>query len=90
MAIYICRILPSVYIINDINMSNQQECPICLDIYNLDINKPFAFSCGHIFCSQCVQNISIDDEFECPYDRKHLTASAAFIVYPLIPDKVKT
>jgi hypothetical protein len=34
------------------------KCPVCYDLYNLNLSKPFTFDeCGHSLCQKCIPNL---------------------------------
>ena len=53
-------------------MDEIPECPICLDIYGMQVNHikaPKILLCGHTLCKECLENIVNKTEgetFECP------------------------
>jgi len=53
----------------------KQECSICMD----DIENPSITSCGHIFCTECLDMIFNDKvSYDCPICRNHLTNQDVF------------
>lgn len=36
---------------------DEQECPICTELYDQDQHKPALLNCSHVLCSQCLQAI---------------------------------
>ncbi|XP_058014985.1 ring finger protein-like [Ahaetulla prasina] len=36
---------------------DEQECPICTELYDQDQRKPALLNCSHVLCSQCLQAI---------------------------------
>ena len=55
-------------------MENIVECSICLEKYNKKDKLPRILSCGHTFCTSCIQKIksknSNENNIKCPIDLK--------------------
>ena len=48
------------------------ECSICYSGYDEKTHRPLSLPCGHVFCEQCIQKQSRNDELTCPIDKaKH-------------------
>ena len=50
-------------------MSNQMECPICMDIIEVNKNN-ITTECGHCFHANCLMKNVAHNGFGCPYCRK--------------------
>lgn len=42
------------------------ECPLCCEIYDDQNFLPRLLSCGHIFCSSCLENLLKNNSISCP------------------------
>ena len=55
-------------------MENIVECSICFEKYNKKDKLPRILSCGHTFCTSCIQKIKSKNNNEkhikCPIDLK--------------------
>ena len=46
-------------------------CPICLETYNKENDKPTNLRCGHVLCKCCVMNLWDDQQrIKCPTCRR--------------------
>ena len=54
------------------------QCPVCFEIYDDQNLCPRMLSCGHSFCSSCLERLlSVYDKFHCPTCRVEVNVSQA-------------
>ena len=54
------------------------ECPVCCEIYDDQSLCPRILSCGHSFCTSCLQHLlRLGDKFRCPTCRVKVNVSPA-------------
>jgi hypothetical protein len=59
-------------------MSQEQECPICMEVIEDNCDKTVT-KCGHLFHSSCIfQNMAAHNGFGCPYCRTTLAVEAEY------------
>ncbi|XP_045619257.2 E3 ubiquitin-protein ligase TRIM69 isoform X1 [Procambarus clarkii] len=61
-----------------LRMDNKpEECPVCLNNYDDNLQRPRTLPCGHTFCSQCIDNAIKNGQLTCPSCRAQHVATAA-------------
>ena len=55
--------------------SKEPECSICYEGYNTENKCPRMLSCGHSFCSSCLERLLHGDTIDCPTCRNSVTVS---------------
>ncbi len=50
------------------------DCKICYEIYDNALRKPISLSCGHTFCSRCLDTLSRMGNNECSICKKRITS----------------
>ena len=54
-------------------MENILDCAICMEKYNSNNKTPRILTCGHTFCTQCLEKIARRDNrnsgINCPLDK---------------------
>jgi hypothetical protein len=50
------RATPAARSQNSFNMP--AHCAVCFEAYNQDFHMPLLFSCGHMFCMECVHTLT--------------------------------
>ncbi|XP_069181131.1 uncharacterized protein [Procambarus clarkii] len=54
-----------------------EECSVCFNDYDGNELRPRTLSCGHTFCSQCIDNAIKNGQLTCPSCRAEHAATAA-------------
>ncbi|XP_053634925.1 osteoclast-stimulating factor 1 isoform X3 [Cherax quadricarinatus] len=49
------------------------ECQVCLECYNNNERRPRSLSCGHTFCTKCINETLIRGSLRCPFCRSEHT-----------------
>lgn len=53
------------------NNYESNECPICMELFEPSINKPFTTECGHTFCIKCFILVNLKSD-KCPICRQQM------------------
>ncbi|KAK8718938.1 hypothetical protein OTU49_014233, partial [Cherax quadricarinatus] len=59
------------------NNDKPEECKVCFNEYDEDLQRPRTLPCGHTFCSQCIEDTIKNVQLTCPGCRAQHTATAA-------------
>lgn len=70
----------------NMELHNPFECSICCNKYST-VNKPICLGCGHIFCSECINDL---EQKICPTCRRQIVDEQCKVIYGLIdiPDDI--
>ena len=65
------RVTKSILSVTAINITRDENCPICLSEFNNAVSVP----CGHEYCNDCIKHWHDQDQDTCPLCRKSLSGS---------------
>ena len=51
------------------------KCGLCYELYDGGSHKPLSLGCGHVFCQDCVFQISLSENYVCPIDKSKIENS---------------